>query len=106
MCIRDRLITGYRAILNPDALGKLLTAFVQLRALDPTRDDQVPDIITPLKGVISCYSVAGQASHLLMVQVGTPADLEALLTQIRQTAHVSTETTLVLSVPFHDRPLV
>ena len=35
-----------------------------------------------------------------MVQVGTPADLEALLTQIRQTAHVSTETTLVLSVPF------
>jgi Lrp/AsnC family transcriptional regulator, leucine-responsive regulatory protein len=100
------VITGYRAVVDPAALDKMLTAFVQLRALDPTTDDQIPEKIAPLPAVVSCYSVAGQASHILVVQVGTPLELEALLTQIRQVAQVSTETTLVLSVSFQDRPLV
>lgn len=100
------VITGYRAVVNPAALDKMLTAFVQLRALDPTTDDRIPEKIASLPAVVSCYSVAGQASHILVVQVGTPLELEALLTQIRQVAQVSTETTLVLSVAFQDRPLV
>jgi len=100
------VITGYRAVVDPAALDKMLTAFVQLRALDPTTDDQIPGKIEPLPGVVSCYSVAGRASHILVVQVGTPLELEALLIQIRQVAQVSTETTLVLSVAFADRPLV
>lgn len=100
------VITGYRAVVNPASLDKMLTAFVQLRALDPTTDDRIPEKIAPLPAVVSCYSVAGQASHILVVQVGTPLELEALLTQIRQVAQVSTETTLVLSVAFQDRPLV
>ena len=100
------VITGYRAVINSDALGKMLTAFVQLRPLDPTTDDQIPEKIAPLAGVTSCYSVAGSASHLLKVEVGVPHELETLLTQIRRIAHVSTETMLVLSVAYADRPLV
>lgn len=100
------VITGYRAVIDPDSLGKTLTAFVELRALDPTNDDQIPEKLAELSDVVSCYSVAGKASHILVVQAGSPADLETLLSQIRQNAQVSTETTLVLSVPFADRPLV
>lgn len=100
------VITGYRAVVDPAALGKMLTAFVQLRALDPTTEDQIAGKLESLPAVVSCYSVAGQASHILVVQVATPLELEALLTQIRQIAHVSTETTLVLSIAFADRPLV
>lgn len=100
------IITGYRAVVDPAALGKMLTAFVELRALDPADEDRIPEKITPLRDVVSCYSVAGQSSHLLMVQVGTPAELESLLGQIRNLAHVSTQTALVLSVAFADRPLV
>lgn len=100
------VITGYRAVIDPESLGKTLTAFVELRALDPTLDDQIPGKLAELRDVVSCYSVAGKASHILVVQAASPAELETLLGQIRQNAQVSTETTLVLSVPFADRPLV
>lgn len=100
------VITGYRATIAPEALGKILTAFVQLRSLDPVTDDEVPERLAGLPEVVSCYSVAGDASHLLVVRVGSPLELEGLLSQIRRCAGVSTHTTLVLSVPYADRPLV
>ena len=100
------VITGYRALVNPEALGKLLTAFIEIRAMDPALEDDIPERVQDLDEVISCYSVAGDASHLLGVQVGTPQDLESLLGRIRTAAHVTTKTTLVLSIPFEDRPLV
>lgn len=100
------VITGYRAIIDPAALGKLLTAFISLRALDPARDDQIPAQLEGMKEVVSCYSVAGEASHLLVVQVATPQELEQLLSRFRNELGVATHTTLVLSVPFENRPLV
>ncbi len=100
------VITGYRALVDPAALDKMLTAFVELRPLAPAEDDNIAEKVSSLTDVVSCYSVAGQASHILMVQVGSPQELETLLSRIRQLARVSTETTLVLSVAFEDRPLV
>lgn len=100
------VILGYRAIVDPEALGRMLTAFVSLQALDPSEDSQIPDRLLALPEVISCYSVAGEASHVLLVQVTSPLALEGLLSSIRQLARVVTQTALVLSVPFHDRPLV
>ena len=100
------VITGYRALVDPAALDKMLTAFVELRPLAPSEEDNIAERVSTLTDVISCYSVAGQASHILMVQVGSPSELETLLISIRQLVHVSTETTLVLSVAFEDRPLV
>lgn len=99
------VITGYRAVIDPEALGKALTAFVSLRVVDPADDDDIPARLREIDGIVSCYSIAGRASYLLMVQVARPADLEALLHQLRQAASVTTETTLVLSVPFADRPV-
>lgn len=100
------LITGYRAEISSDALGLVLTAFIALKASDPASDELIPERLSHLSGVVSCYSVAGEASHILIVQVETPAELETLLAQIRVTAQVSTLTTLVLSVPFKDRPVL
>ena len=98
------VITGYRAVIDPEALGKMLTAFISLRTLNPVEDDDVPVKLIELPEIVSCYSVAGRESHLLVVQVASPSELERLLSDIRQRAGVSTETTLVLSVPYADRP--
>ena len=100
------LITGYRAEISAEALGLALTAFIELTGSDPASDDQIPDRLSHLANVVSCFSVAGAASYMLIVQVATPADLEALLAQIRVAAGVTTLTTLVLSVPFKDRPVL
>lgn len=99
------IITGYRAEISPDALGLVLTAFIELKGSDPASDDNIPERLAHLKNIVSCYSVAGAASHILIVQVATPADLEALLAKIRVIG-MSTLTTLVLSVPFKDRPVL
>lgn len=96
------VITGYRVEVNPEALGKMLTAFVELHAVDPVNDDTVPQVVAQIPGVVSCYSVAGEASHLLKVQVATPSELEALLTRVRKEGRVSTRSSLVLSTAFEN----
>jgi Lrp/AsnC family leucine-responsive transcriptional regulator len=48
--------------------------------------------------------VAGEASYILKVRVGSPRELEDLLQEIRAAANVSTHTTIVLSTPFENRP--
>ncbi len=99
------VILGYKAIVDPEALGKLLTGFVSVRLRDDD-EDALPALIADLPEVVSCYSMAGLASYLLKVQVESPADLERVLKEIRHRVSVATETQLVLSVPYADRPLV
>lgn len=100
------LITGYRAEVDPDLLGRNLRAFISVLPHDPVDDESIPDQVAQFPEVISCYSVAGDASYLLEVQVETPSDLDHLLTRMRRTANVSTTTTVVLHTHYSDRPLV
>lgn len=100
------VISGYRAIIDPASLGRLLTAFISLRTHDPSGDGQEGERLADLPEIVSCWSLAGQASYLLQVQVAEPSDLERLLREIRQRVSVTTQTSLVLSTPFADRPLI
>jgi Lrp/AsnC family leucine-responsive transcriptional regulator len=98
------VIKGYAAVLDATELGLLVTAFVAIKPFDPAQSDDAPDRLRHIEQIISCYSVAGDASYLLKVQVPTMGDLEALLARIRADGNVSTHTTTVLSVPYEDRP--
>ena len=98
------VIKGYRAVLDSEALGLMVTAFVAIKPFDPSQPDDAPERLSPIPEITSCYSVAGEHSYLLKVQVATTADLESLLARIRAAGKVSTHTTTVLSVPYEDRP--
>ena len=98
------LIKGYRAVLDSAELGLMVTAFVAIKPFDPGQPDDAPQRLEHIEEIISCYSVAGEPSYLLKVQVPTMADLEALLARIRSAGKVSTHTTTVLSIPYEDRP--
>jgi Lrp/AsnC family transcriptional regulator, leucine-responsive regulatory protein len=98
------VIKGYTAILDSAELGLMVTAFVAIKPFDPGQRDDAPDRLKDIEEIISCYSVAGDASYLLKVQVQSMAHLEALLARIRSAGKVSTHTTTVLSVPYEDRP--
>lgn len=97
------VITGYTARINPASLGRLLTAFVAVKPFDASQPDDTPERLQGIPEVVSCFSIAGDANYLLMVQCENPPDLERLLAQIRTVAGVSTHSTVVLSVPFADR---
>ncbi len=101
---RRGVITGYTAHINHHAIGLPLTAFIALRPLDVTEPDDYPDRLVDTAEIEACYSVAGSDSYLVKVRVADPVALEDLLSRIRKTANVSTHTTIVLSIPYENRP--
>lgn len=98
------VLRGYAARVDTELVGLPLTAFVSLTPFDPTAPDDYPARLAHLPQIESCYSVAGDESYILVVRVASPAGLEDLLRQVRESAKVTTRTTVVLSTPFEARP--
>jgi Lrp/AsnC family leucine-responsive transcriptional regulator len=96
-------VRGYAARLDMEQVGLPLTALISLTPIDPAAPDDYPSRLQPLRQIEACYSVAGNESYVLLVRVASPAALEELLRQIRESANVSTHTTVVLSTPFEGR---
>ncbi|HET9657675.1 MAG TPA: Lrp/AsnC family transcriptional regulator [Kineosporiaceae bacterium] len=99
------VIKGYAAVLDADAVGLPLTAFISVTPLDPAAPDDVPDRLAGIAEIEACHSVAGEENYILKVRVSTPGALEGLLARIRAAANVATRTTIVLSTPFEARAL-
>jgi Lrp/AsnC family leucine-responsive transcriptional regulator len=97
------VIRGYRAILDMSVLDLQLSAFVSIKTIDPTADENLPERLAQHPAVQSCYSVAGEESYILKVRVPSPEALEAFLLAIRSELRVATRTTVVLTTPFEDR---
>lgn len=100
------VITGYQAIVDPEAVGKPLSAFIEITPLDPTQPDNAPEMLAHLTEIEACHSVAGNASYMLFVRVATPRDLERLIREVRLSASVTTRTTVVLQTFYENRPLL
>lgn len=99
------VVRGYAAIIDPEAVGLPLTAFVSIKPIDPAAPDDAPERLAHLTAIEACHSVAGDESYILKVRVASPTALEDLLQQIRASANVSTRTTVVLSTPYEHRAL-
>jgi len=98
------VIRGYRAVIDPQAVGLSVTALVSVMPLDPKQPDDLPDRVRDLPEIEDCLSVAGDENYILKVRTRTTADLEDLLRRVREKAGVQTRTTVVLSIPFEGRP--
>jgi Lrp/AsnC family transcriptional regulator, leucine-responsive regulatory protein len=99
------VIRGYRAVVDPEALGLYVTALVSVMPLDPKQPDDLPDRVLELAEIEDCFSVAGDENYILKVRTRTTSELEDLLRRLREKAGVQTRTTVVLSIPFEQRPI-
>lgn len=99
------VIAGYRAVVDPEAVGRPLSAFIEITPLDPSQPDNAPELLEHLPEIEACHSIAGDASYILFVRVATPRDLESLIRDIRLAAHVRTRTTVVLQTFYENRPI-
>jgi Lrp/AsnC family leucine-responsive transcriptional regulator len=99
------VIRGYRAIVDPESIGLYVTALVSVMPLDPKQPDDLPDRVVELPEIEDCFSVAGDENYILKVRTRTTSDLEDLLRRLREKAGVQTRTTVVLSIPFEQRPV-
>ncbi|WP_279526923.1 winged helix-turn-helix transcriptional regulator [Microbacterium sp. BK668] len=100
------VIAGYRAVLDPEAVGRPLAAFIEITPLDPAQPDNAPELLEHLAAIEACHSIAGDASYMLFVRVPSPRDLETLIRDIRLAASVNTRTTVVLQTFYENRPIV
>ena len=98
------IIRSYSAVVDHDAVGLPLTAFISVSPLDPSAPDDVPDRLRDITDIEACHSVAGDESYILKVRVASPDALEHLLQDIRAAANVTTRTTVVLSTFYEVRP--
>lgn len=96
------VITGYRAVIDAASLGRPMSAFVEIFA-EPQVDDAVPGALAEIPEVTACWSVAGDATHLAMIDVADAAALDSVLSQIRAAVRARTRTMMVLRSHF-ERP--
>lgn len=83
------VIQKYTAVVNPEALGKPITAFIRLtvgaspgESYVTTKQEIVAACLNE-PDVIECHGVAGEDCYVLKVRVATPKELEKLLERIR-----------------------
>ena len=97
------IIRGYVAIVDAEALGKPIMAFIRLTVgTTPdgyiTSKNDVLSLCTTEPDVLECHNVAGEDCYILKVRATSPKDLEKLIERIRCNAHVSRSiTNIVLS---------
>lgn len=103
--LEDRgVITGYRATVEPSALGLGLTALIGLVLSDSAGHEEVGARLEDVAEVEDCWFIAGDEAYMLKVRVADVEGLERLLGRLVRIEGVArTRTTLVISTRFEDR---
>ena len=98
------VISGYRAIVDPAALGLDVTALVSVIESDAVDDTGVEEELRALPEVQSCWRVAGSEGYVLKVRVTDIPALEATIGALNRIRGVArTRTTVVLSTKWEGR---
>lgn len=93
------VITGYTALVSPEAVGADLTAFVGVVVERPEQCAPFLQAVALLDEVQECHHVAGDDSYLLKVRTRGTRGLERLISDMLKQIPgvVKTRSTIVLS---------
>ncbi len=92
---KRKVITGYRAEIDPAAVGLQLHAFVQV-TINGTRHTEFEAAVLRHPSIIECYTTAGQGDYLLHVLVPSVAALDEILrTDVARMPGVQRQTTTI-----------
>ena len=97
------IIKGYVAVVDAEALGKPIMAFIHLTVGSVSTNyleakNSVLSICQQEPDVLECHTVAGEDCYILKVRAASPKALETLIERIRCQATVNRSvTSIVLS---------
>ena len=98
------IISGYRAVIDPQKMGLRVEAFVQLAVSgSPDADERVIEAARGIPEILDVWRVTGRETYLLRVVVPVVHDLERVLRPLWE--YGETITGAVLSAPLEDRPI-
>jgi Lrp/AsnC family leucine-responsive transcriptional regulator len=99
---REGVITGYRADVDPRAIGYSLSAVVRIRPF-ARQIHKIPEIAAQTPEIVECERITGEDCFLLRLHVREMEDLEPVLD--RFTPYGQTTTSIVHSAPIVRRAL-
>ena len=91
--------------VDPAAVGRGVLAFVLVEANAWMGDRPTHEALAALPEVVETHVIAGPASLLVKIRVGTPEQLQASLRRLFQVDGVTGTQTIVVLETFFDRPL-
>ena len=98
------VITGYRAVVDPAAVGLGVTALVGVIESDQVDDTGLEEALAALPSVEDCWRVAGSEGYVLKVRVPDIPALEDTISALNRIRGVArTRTTVVLSTKWEGR---
>jgi Lrp/AsnC family leucine-responsive transcriptional regulator len=81
---REGVIKGYRAVLDPEKVGRGVVAFIRVRTQTPGYDDaSFERFIQEEEQILECHDVDGDDCFILKVRTTSTRSLQKLLETIR-----------------------
>ena len=99
---RDGIITGYRMIIDPAAIGLPVTSYVRIRP-GPGQLPKLAALAADLPEVTECYRITGEDCFLIKLHAASMERLEETLDRLGM--HGQTTTSIVVSTTVPSRPL-
>jgi Lrp/AsnC family leucine-responsive transcriptional regulator len=98
------VLAGYRAIVDPHAIGRSLTALISVD-LDRRHYDAFLNRLRSEPAVEECHRVTGEHAFIVKAHVASTEDLESLIDEL-QDVGAKCSSNIVLSTPIVDAPIV
>lgn len=99
---RTGVITGYRAVVDPKAIGYPIAAVVRVRPAS-RQLHKIPEVARDTPEVVECYRITGEDCFFLKLHLHSMDDLEEILD--RFVVYGQTTTSIIHSAPVANRPL-
>jgi Lrp/AsnC family leucine-responsive transcriptional regulator len=100
------VIRGYRAAVDPSALGLGVLAFTWVTQAPGTVSQDLTPAFAAIAEIEECHYIAGEADYILKIRARDMEHLGEVVRRIQTSEHVSsTETDVVFSTGFEGRPL-
>jgi Lrp/AsnC family leucine-responsive transcriptional regulator len=97
---RDQVIRGYRAEIDPAALGYGLSAIIRMRPA-PRQLGKVADLTRARPEVVECHRITGEDCYMIKVHVRSMAHLEEVIDALAEFGQ--TTTSMIQSSPVESR---
>jgi len=100
----EGVIRGYSAVVDPHRLGWQTMAIVELVTEGRITGAHIRDAVRGHAEVAGAYTVAGDASAILLIRAADTEHLEAMLERLRETPGITRTRTAVVLSTLLERP--
>lgn len=97
------VIEGYKAIVNPDALGRVIKAFIHISLPNDKYKIFIEEARQDSR-IVECHHITGDDCSVLKVIVKDMYELENVIDSIKTIG--STKTSVILSTPIHAKSIL